>query len=87
MILITGHLGFIGSYLTKKIGNFVGLDIKDGNDILTCDLPDAEVVIHLAAEPGVVKSIEEPYKKRLFLLMGCQNIAVKNILNCYVIII
>lgn len=60
-ILVTGHKGFIGSYLMKKLPKgVIGLDIKDGNDILSCDLPDADVVIHLAAEPGVVKSMKMP---------------------------
>ena len=60
-ILVTGHLGFIGSYLMSKI-EATGLDIKEGNDILTCDLPDADVVIHLAAQPGVIASINDPVK-------------------------
>lgn len=60
-ILVTGHLGFIGSHLMKKI-DAIGLDIKEGNDILTCDLPDADTVIHLAAQPGVMASIEDPVK-------------------------
>lgn len=60
-ILVTGHLGFIGSYLTKKLDS-IGLDLKDdeGNDILDCALPDADVVIHLAAQPGVIASTKDP---------------------------
>lgn len=75
MILITGHLGFVGSYLTKKIPNYIGLDIKEGNDILTCDLPDAETVIHLAAEPGVIASMEDPYKNAYTNIMGTIRLA------------
>jgi UDP-glucose 4-epimerase len=58
-ILVTGHRGFIGSYLMKEI-EAKGLDKVEGNDILDCDLPDADVVIHLAAQPGVIKSMEDP---------------------------
>ena len=58
-IVVTGHRGFIGSYLMKEI-NAVGLDKTEGNDILDCDLPDADIVIHLAAQPGVIKSMKDP---------------------------
>jgi len=58
-ILITGYKGFIGSYLFKKL-DAIGLDIKDGHDLLTCELPDADVVIHLAANASVVNSMEDP---------------------------
>ena len=53
-ILITGHEGFIGTQLWKRLStkhDLMGLDIKSGDDILTCDLPHpnaVEVVIHLA---------------------------------------
>lgn len=70
-IVVTGYLGFIGSQLMPHLpdGTIV-LDIKDGNDILTCDLPDADVVIHLAAEPGVVKSMAEPYSSAETNILG-----------------
>jgi UDP-glucuronate 4-epimerase len=59
-ILITGHLGFIGkklfSFLQKKY-KVIGLDIKEHNDILDCELPDCDVVIHLAAKTGVRESL------------------------------
>lgn len=74
-VLITGHMGFIGSYLTKKFDNFIGLDIKDGNDILTCDLPDADVVIHLAAEAGVVDSVADPVKNARTNILGTVRLA------------
>ena len=68
-IVITGHKGFIGGYLSKKF-DFFGLDIKDGNDILDCRLPKADVVIHLAAEPGVLKSMEDPYTNARTNILG-----------------
>lgn len=49
--VVTGHLGFIGQHLCKAIGESVmGLDIKEGNDIRNCELPDADKVYHLAAQ-------------------------------------
>lgn len=69
-ILVTGYKGFVGGYLMKHLSDAVGLDIKDGNDILTCDLPDADVVIHLAAEPGVVASVEDPYSNARTNILG-----------------
>jgi nucleoside-diphosphate-sugar epimerase len=40
-ILLTGHLGFIGSALYNELikeHTVIGIDIKDGKDLLTCDL-------------------------------------------------
>lgn len=73
-IVVTGHLGFIGSYLCKQI-DAIGLDIKEGNDILECDLPDADIVIHLAAEPGVIKSVEDPIKNARTNILGTIRLA------------
>ena len=70
-ILVTGHEGFVGSYLMPHLPqDAIGLDIKSGNDILTCDLPDADVVIHLAAQPGVVASMDAPYSNAEVNIMG-----------------
>jgi len=66
MILITGNEGFIGSnlerYLVGKDYVVTGLDIKSGNNILTCKLPDCELVIHLAGIGGVRESLADPAK-------------------------
>jgi nucleoside-diphosphate-sugar epimerase len=65
-ILITGHEGFIGNnlfrYLVEKHYVVIGLDIKSGNDILTCNLPNCDLVIHLAGIGGIRESIEDPAK-------------------------
>jgi len=66
-ILITGHKGFIGSNLIKKLNNHnvLGVDLKDGNDVLNKEYVDSlfknnhfDAVVHLAATPGVGYSIE-----------------------------
>lgn len=74
-IIISGHQGFVGSYLVKEFDEFIGLDIKSGNDILNCDLPDADVVIHLAAEPGVIASMEDPYNNARTNILGTIRLA------------
>ena len=64
-ILVTGHKGYIGSHLYKKLiamGHKVdGLDIKDGKDIVYC-LPNKsyDFVFHMAALPSVSFSMENP---------------------------
>lgn len=70
-VVVTGHEGFVGSYLMPKFyGTATGLDIKSGNDILECDLPEADIVIHLAAEPGVIASVENPYSNARTNILG-----------------
>ena len=64
-ILVTGHRGFIGTNLfpilkSRFSDNIIGLDIKDGNDLLTCELPQADVIIHLAGLSGVRQSLDNP---------------------------
>ena len=64
-ILITGHKGFIGSNLYTFLNTdgykVIGLDLVDGNDLLTCKLPDnIDCVIHLAGVGGVRDSLEYP---------------------------
>lgn len=65
-ILISGYKGFIGSNLVKHLSNhtIIGVDLKDGNTILDSNYINAlfefyniDVVIHLAAIPGVGYSI------------------------------
>ena len=65
-ILITGHKGFIGSNLIKKLSNhkIIGVDLKDGNNLLDSNFVNTlfeyyhfDTIIHLAAIPGVGYSI------------------------------
>ena len=60
MILITGGKGFIGSKLSKEIEAVV-IDLKDGQNLLTCDLPkDVTAIFHLAAQSSVEASWSDP---------------------------
>lgn len=67
-ILVTGHLGFIGSYLIKELKkkkkwNVIGLDIKDGDDITQMvNFPRVDLVYHLAAQTDVMNSLTNPYE-------------------------
>jgi nucleoside-diphosphate-sugar epimerase len=62
-ILITGNKGFIGTNLVNYLKDryeIIGLDRKNDNELLTCDLPDVDIVIHLAAMSGVRDSMDRP---------------------------
>ena len=62
-ILLTGHKGFIGQHLHKRLANnhtIIGLDIKDNGNILNAKLPEVDLVIHLAGVGGVRKSMDNP---------------------------
>lgn len=56
MLLITGHKGYVGSRLLKKLPEAMTLE---GN-ILSATLPDAEVIYHLAAYASVPESWNRP---------------------------
>ena len=76
--LITGSLGFVGYYLRKELEqngyDVVGLDVREGERTVVCDLLDAEqtfqtiqqiqpdIVIHLAGQADVGKSWKIPQK-------------------------
>lgn len=55
-ILISGHLGYIGSRLLKKFPDVLTLE----GDILSATLPDADIVFHLAAYASVPESWNRP---------------------------
>jgi len=61
MILITGHLGFIGSKLHAKLPEAIGIDVREGYNLLTCELPkDVDIIYHLAAQSSVESSWHDP---------------------------
>ena len=65
-ILLTGHRGFIGSALLKRLkknNQVIGLDIKDGldQDLLHCEFREEfDLIIHLAGKSGVRESLSDP---------------------------
>lgn len=61
MVLITGHRGYLGSLLSWQIDTSVGIDLKDGLNLLTCDLPTGvDTIYHLAAQSFVEASHSDP---------------------------
>ena len=60
-ILLTGSGGFIGSNLIRYLDNPICLDLKYGDDLQTCELPEnIDLVIHLAGLSGVRQSLDNP---------------------------
>ena len=60
MILLTGYKGYLGSLLFEKV-DAIGIDLKDGMNLITCDLPkDIDVIYHLAAQSSVESSWHDP---------------------------
>lgn len=59
-IIILGGKGFIGKKLHAKLPNAVCIDLKQGQNILTCELPPADIVFHLAAQTSVEASWGDP---------------------------
>ena len=68
-ILITGCKGFIGTRLWERFSHKIknnediilhGIDLKIGSDILYADLPEVDLVIHLAALAGIRESMDDP---------------------------
>tara|TARA_R110000850_G_scaffold236727_1_gene361471 strand:+ start:388 stop:1140 length:753 start_codon:yes stop_codon:yes gene_type:complete len=63
-ILLTGHKGFIGSVLYKRLSKFskvTGIDLVDGEDLLTHVFPNEyDLIIHLAGKSGVRESMNDP---------------------------
>lgn len=62
MILLTGNLGFIGSKLAQELKEpYIGIDLQDGLNLLTCELPeDIDTIFHLAAQSSVESSWHDP---------------------------
>jgi len=63
-ILLTGHRGYIGSHLMrrlKKQHSIVGMDLQDGHDLYDIELNEEfDLIIHLAGKSGVRESINDP---------------------------
>ena len=63
-ILLTGHRGYIGSHLLrrlKKKHSIVGMDLQDGHDLYDIELNEEfDLIIHLAGKSGVRDSINDP---------------------------
>jgi len=59
-IVIVGGQGFIGGRLHKKLPQAISIDLKQGQNVLTCELPEADIVFHLAAQTSVEASWYDP---------------------------
>jgi len=63
-IMLTGHKGFIGSELLKRLTkshSVVGFDLVDGQDLSTVPLKEKfDCIIHLAGSSGVRESFTNP---------------------------
>lgn len=89
-ILITGHKGFIGGNLIKKLSRhkIIGVDLKDGMSVLDSNFINTlfefyqiDAVIHLAAIAGVGYSIdhsEEVLKNNIIGFDTLAKAAIKN---------
>ncbi len=55
--MLTGHRGYIGSQLLKRLrknNSIVGFDLIDGQDLATIQLKEKfDLIIHLAGRSGV----------------------------------
>src|SRR6056297_545174 len=65
-VLLTGHKGFIGSALLKRLqksNQVIGFDIRDdaSQDLLHCEFREEfDLIIHLAGRSGVRESLKDP---------------------------
>jgi nucleoside-diphosphate-sugar epimerase len=60
MNLVTGAKGWIGSKLHEKVGG-IGIDVREGKNLLSCELPEnIDVIYHLAAQSSVEASWADP---------------------------
>ena len=59
-ILITGSRGAIGKKLKAKLPEAIEIDRQLGFDLLTCDLPEVDIIYHLAAQTSVESSWHDP---------------------------
>jgi len=63
-IMLTGHRGYIGTELLKRLSknnSIVGFDLIDGQDLATIPLKEKfDLIIHLAGKSGVRDSFNNP---------------------------
>lgn len=63
-IMLTGHRGYIGTELLKRLkktNSVVGFDLVDGQDLKTIQLKEKfDLIIHLAGLSGVRESFNKP---------------------------
>lgn len=85
MILVTGHLGFIGKHLTKALDEndlaWRGFDLLEGDDItdlFTCKekMKGVRSVIHLAAKTGVPGGELDPKLYHETNVRGTKNLLI-----------
>lgn len=83
MILITGHKGFVGGHLTKRLNkkDWVGFDLVDGQDIRNkyelaklFAIHRIDTVIHLAAEAGLRRGERYPDEYITRNIIGTRNL-------------
>jgi len=83
-ILITGHLGFIGSYLCKELKKrhkLVGYDLRSGDDIrdrrkleFIFETENIDCVVHLAALTGARRGELYPDEYFQVNVLGTKNV-------------
>lgn len=61
MKLLTGYRGFVGSRLAAGLTDFHGIDVRDGYNLISCELPkDVDLIYHLASQSSVEASWHDP---------------------------
>ena len=59
-VLVTGSRGFIGQKVFDRHPHAVGIDLRNGHNLLSCPLPEVAFVYHFAAQSDVIPSWEDP---------------------------
>jgi nucleoside-diphosphate-sugar epimerase len=63
-LMLTGHRGFIGSHLLKRLkkdNQVICFDLEDGQDLYDVELNEEfDMIIHLAGKSGVRASMDDP---------------------------
>jgi len=66
-IVVTGHKGFIGRYLTEELSrlghSFYGMDLKESEEqnVVLHSTPPCDTIFHLSAQTSVPDSMENPF--------------------------